>query len=209
MPQRTKNDKKTSVINQKQHFQSSMGCYNSIGICCSMVLDTKLSKDFKFSIKNRKLSVSDPHIGQNMTKNASKWPATYPWEWGQGFANLTKSDLNTSSPRVKTNDSALESWWYKELSFRHVYTHGYQGAPEGERGGWRHSRVWAGQHTRFWWFQIPVAFGSQIETSDSARKQKVRRAPLGPILTQLGLERLKRWGGRGWRHSRVWAGQAH
>ena len=66
-----------------------------------------------------------------------------------------------------------------------------------------------GQHTRFWWFQIPVAFGSQIETSDSARKQKVRRAPLGPILTQLGLERLKRWGGRGWRHSRVWAGQAH
>ena len=101
---------KTSVINQKQHFQSSMGCYNSIGICCSMVLDTKLSKDFKFSIKNRKLSVSDPHIGQNMTKNASKWPATYPWEWGQGFANLTESDLYTSSPRVKASDSALESW---------------------------------------------------------------------------------------------------
>ena len=101
---------KTSVINQKQHFQSSMGCFNSIGICCSMVLDTKLSKDFKFSIQNRKLSVSDPHIGQNMTKNASKWPATYPWEWGQGFANLTKSDLYTSSPRVKASDSALESW---------------------------------------------------------------------------------------------------
>ena len=52
-----------------------------------------------------------------------------------------------------------------------------------------------GQHTRFWWFQIPVVFGSQIETSDSARKQKVRRASLGPILTQLGLERLERWGG--------------
>ena len=51
MPQRTKNDKKTSIINQKQYFQSSMGRYNSIGICCSMVLDTKLSKDFKFSIK--------------------------------------------------------------------------------------------------------------------------------------------------------------
>ena len=51
MPQRTKNDKETSIINQKQHFQSSMGCYNSIGICCSMVLDTKLSKDFKLSIK--------------------------------------------------------------------------------------------------------------------------------------------------------------
>ena len=49
-----------------------MGRYNSIGICCSMVLDTKLSKDFKLSIKNRKLSVSDPHIGQNMTKDASK-----------------------------------------------------------------------------------------------------------------------------------------
>ena len=108
MPQRTKNDKKTSIINQKQYFQSSMGRYNSIGICCSMVLDTKLSKDFKFSIKNRKLSVSDPYIGQNMTKNASKWPATYPW--CQSFANRTKSDLNTSSPRVKTNDSALESW---------------------------------------------------------------------------------------------------
>ena len=72
MPQRTKNDKKTSVINQKQHFQSSMGCYNLIGICCSMGLDTKLSKDFKFSIQNRKLSVSDPYIGRNMTKNASK-----------------------------------------------------------------------------------------------------------------------------------------
>jgi hypothetical protein len=54
-----------------------------------------------------------------------------------------------------------------------------------------------GQHTRFWWFQIPVAFGSQIETSDSARKKVVRRAPLYPIHTQLGLERLKRWGGRG------------
>ena len=67
-----KKRQKTSIINQKQYFQSSMGRYNSIGICCSMVLDTKLSKDFKFSIKNRKLSVSDPHIGQNMTKNASK-----------------------------------------------------------------------------------------------------------------------------------------
>ena len=68
MLQRIKNDKKTSVINQKQRFQSSMGCFNSIGICCSMDLDTKLPKDFKFSIKNRKLSISDPHIGQNMTK---------------------------------------------------------------------------------------------------------------------------------------------
>ena len=44
---------------------------------------------------------------------------------------------------------------------------------------------------------VPVVFGSQIETSDSARKKVVRRAPLYPIHTQLGLERLKRWGGRG------------
>ena len=46
-----KKRQKASIINQKQHFQSSMGRYNSIGICCSMVLDTKLSKDFKLSIK--------------------------------------------------------------------------------------------------------------------------------------------------------------
>ena len=50
-----KKRQKASIINQKQHFQSSMERYNSIGICCSMVLDTKLSKDFKFSIEKSKI----------------------------------------------------------------------------------------------------------------------------------------------------------